>query len=143
MRVAHWRAVLFATNTVTPIQLAVYAAETKILMDGLAVLAAFFFAAALLFAFFFGTVNPRLRRTLRRNRRLLDEVAALRATNQAVRAELAASTGRVVALEKMSATFEKEIQRLDGIRRRTDSSLVETKALLARLQDAAPRVDVP
>ena len=56
-------------------------------------------------------------------------------------AGLASATERVAALEKMVATFEREIHRLDGIRKRTDTSLLETRALLARLQDNAVRAD--
>ena len=41
----------------------------------------------------------------------------------------------------MVATFEREIHRLDGIRKRADSSLLETKTLLARLQDNAVAAD--
>jgi Flp pilus assembly protein TadB len=126
---------------VTPTQLAIYAAEVKLIMTGLAFLAALFFAAALLFAFFFGTVNPRLRRAMDRNRRLTKENAALRAAARAMKGEVAAGGGRIAALEKMVATFEREIHRLDGIRKRTDSSLLETKALLARLQDNAVAAD--
>ena len=125
----------------TPIELAIYAAEVKLIMTGLAFLAALFFAAALLFAFFFGTVNPRLRRAVDRNRRLRKENAALRDTAKSLKSDLASGGGRVAALEKMVATFEREIHRLDGIRRRTDTSLLETRALLARLQDNAVRAD--
>ena len=121
----------------TPIQLAIYAAEVKLIMTGLAFLAALFFAAALLFAFFFGTVNPRLKRALDRNQRLTKENVALRAATKALKAEASAGSGRIAALEKMVATFEREIHRLDGIRKRTDTSLLETRALLARLQDSA------
>ncbi len=125
----------------TPTQLAIYAAEVKLIMTGLAFLAALFFAAALLFAFFFGTVNPRLRRAVDRNRRLTKENAALRASAKSMKGEVAAGGGRIAALEKMVATFEREIHRLDGIRKRTDSSLLETKTLLARLQDSAIAAD--
>ena len=59
----------------TPIELAIYASEMKLLLIGLACLAAIFFAAALLFAFFFGTVNPRLRRADKRCSRLKAEAA--------------------------------------------------------------------
>ena len=125
----------------TPIELAIYAAEVKLIMTGLAFLAALFFAAALLFAFFFGTVNPRLKRAMDRNRRLTKENVALRAATKALKAEAAAGRGRLAALEKMVATFEREIHRLDGIRKRTDTSLLETRALLARLQDSPVGVD--
>ncbi|MEO8080064.1 MAG: hypothetical protein ABI641_06005 [Caldimonas sp.] len=127
----------------TPIELAIYASEVKLIMIGLASLAALFFAAALLFAFFFGTVNPRLRRAYAHSKRLKADNTSLRAANRVLKAEAAAGAGRVAALEKMGATFEKEIQRLDGIRKRTDTSLVETKALLARLQDGTSHIDVP
>ena len=119
----------------TPTQLAIYAAEVKLIMTGLAFLAALFFAAALLFAFFFGTVNPRLRRAMDRNRRLSKENASLRAAAKALKGDVAAGGGRIAALEKMVATFEREIHRLDGLRKRTDTSLLETRTLLARLQD--------
>lgn len=125
----------------TPTELAIYAAEVKLIMTGLAFLAALFFAAALLFAFFFGTVNPRLRRAVDSNRRLRKENAALRDTAKSLKSDLASGSGRVAALEKMVATFEREIHRLDGIRKRTDTSLLETRALLARLQDNAVRAD--
>ena len=125
----------------TPTELAIYAAEVRLIMTGLAFLAAIFFAAALLFAFFFGTVNPRLRRAMQRTKRLREENAALRAKTKALKAEAASESGRVAALEKMNATFEREIHRLDGIRKRTDTSLLETKALLARLQDGAVPAD--
>ncbi len=121
----------------TPIQLAIYAAEVKLIMTGLAFLAALFFAAALLFAFFFGTVNPRLRRATDRNKRLTTENAALRAAAKALKSDVAAGGGRIAALEKMVATFEREIHRLEGLRKRTDTSLLETRSLLARLQDSA------
>jgi Flp pilus assembly protein TadB len=126
---------------VSPTELAIYAAEVKLIMTGLSFLAAVFFAAALLFAFFFGTVNPRLRRAVRRSRRLRDENATLHSALKSLKGELASGSGKIAALEKMVASFEREIQRLDGIRKRTDTSLLETKALLARLQDGKARMD--
>jgi Flp pilus assembly protein TadB len=128
---------------VTPVELAIYAAEMKLLLIGLASLAAVFFAAALLFAFFFGTVNPRLRRAYRRNKRLEAQAEALRSSNKTLKVDMASGAARIIALEQASAAFEKEVHRLDGIRRRTDTSLVETKALLERLQIATAHVDVP
>ena len=128
---------------VTPIELAIYASEMKLLLIGLASLAAIFFAAALLFAFFFGTVNPRLRRAYRRCKRLKTEGESLRSTNKALKADLANGAARIMALEQTSALLEKEVHRLDGIRKRTDSSLVETKALLERLQTVTAHVDMP
>ena len=125
----------------SPIELAIYAAEVKLIMTGLAFLAAVFFAAALLFAFFFGTVNPRLRRAMRRSKRVRDENTALRNAVKSLKGEVASGSGRISALEKMVASFEREVQRLNGIRKRTDSSLLETKALLARLQDGKAPVD--
>ncbi|MEP7302148.1 MAG: hypothetical protein ABI699_11510 [Caldimonas sp.] len=127
----------------TPVELVIYASEIKLLLVGLATLAAIFFAAALLFAFFYGTVNPRLRRAYRRNSRLRAEAESLRGTNRALKADLASGAARLIALEQASAGFEKEVQRLEGIRRRTDTSLVETKALLERLQTVTAHVDVP
>ncbi len=127
----------------TPIELAIYASEMKLLLVGLASLAAIFFAAALLFAFFFGTVNPRLRRAYRRCKRLTLETESLRSTNRGLKADLANGAARIVALENASALLEKEVHRLDSIRRRTDSSLVETKALLERLQTVTAHVDMP
>jgi hypothetical protein len=67
---------------VTSTELVIYAAEMKLLLVGLAALAAIFFAAALLFAFFFGTVNPRLRRADHRCRHLKAENETLRAGNR-------------------------------------------------------------
>jgi len=128
---------------VTPIELAIYASEMKLLLVGLASLAAIFFAAALLFAFFFGTVHPRLRRAYRRCRRLKTETETLRASNRALKADLASGAARIMTLEHSAALLEKEVHRLDGIRRRTDSSLVETKALLERLQTVTAHVDMP
>jgi Flp pilus assembly protein TadB len=128
---------------VTPIELAIYASEMKLLLIGLASLAAIFFAAALLFAFFFGTVNPRLRRAYRRCKRLKTEGESLRSANRALKADLANGAARIVALENTSGLLEKEVHRLDGIRKRTDSSLVETKALLERLQTVTAHVDMP
>lgn len=125
----------------SPLELAIYAAEVKLIMTGLAFLAAVFFAAALLFAFFFGSVNPRLRRAMRRSKRLRDENTALRNAVMALKGEVAVGSGKVTALEKMVAKFEREVHRLDGIRRRTDTSLLETKALLARLQDGKAPID--
>ncbi|MEO5882407.1 MAG: hypothetical protein ABIQ06_08320 [Caldimonas sp.] len=127
----------------TPIELAIYASEMKLLLVGLASLAAIFFAAALLFAFFFGTVNPRLRRAYRRCKRLRTETETLRASNKALKVDLGSGKARIMALEHTSALLEKEVHRLDGIRKRTDSSLVETKALLERLQTVTAHVDVP
>ena len=127
----------------TPIELAIYASEMKLLLIGLASLAAIFFAAALLFAFFFGTVNPRLRRADARCKRLKAETEALRAANRALKADLANGAARIAALEQSSALLEKEVHWLDGIRKRTDSSLVQTKALLARLQTVTAHVDTP
>ena len=127
----------------TPTELAIYAAEMRLLLVGLASLAAIFFAASLLFAFFFGTVNPRLRRADRRCKRLEAENEALRAGNRALKVDLANGAARILALEQASALLEKEVHRLDGIRRRTDSSLVETRALLERLQTVTAHVDVP
>ena len=132
-----------ARPAVTPTELAIYAAEMKLLLVGLASLAAIFFAAALLFAFFFGTVNPRLRRAYRRCKRLKVENETLRSSNRTLKAELASGAARVLALENASALLEKEVHRLDGIRKRTDSSLVETKALLERLQTVTAHVDMP
>jgi hypothetical protein len=128
---------------VTPTELAIYAAEMKLLLIGLASLAAIFFAAALLFAFFFGTVNPRLRRAYRRNKRLKIQAEALRASNKSLKEDMASGAARIIALEQSSAAFEKEVHRLDGIRKRTDSSLIETKALLERLQIVTVHVDMP
>ena len=128
-------------RAVTPIELAIYASEMKLLLIGLACLAAIFFAAALLFAFFFGTVNPRLRRA--------DALQLLKAETERSRDEPGAEAGSRqrrrphAALEHSSALLEKEVHRLDGIRKRTDSSLVETKALLARLQTVTAHVDMP
>ncbi|MEO8523259.1 MAG: hypothetical protein ABI460_00935 [Caldimonas sp.] len=127
----------------TPIELAIYAAEMKLLLIGLASLAAIFFAAALLFAFFFGTVNPRLRRAYRRNERLKAQAESLRASNKTLKEDLASGAVRIIALELASTAFEKEVHRLDGIRKRTDSSLIETKALLERLQRVTVHVDMP
>ncbi len=131
----------FDCSVVSPIELAIYAAEVKLIMTGLAFLAAIFFAAALLFAFFFGTVNPRLRRAMRRSKRLSEDNAAMRQAVKSLKGEVASGTGRISALEKMVASFEREVHRLNGIRKRTDSSLVETKALLARLQEGKAPVD--
>jgi hypothetical protein len=128
---------------VTPTELAIYAAEMKLLLIGLASLAAIFFAAALLFAFFFGTVNPRVRRADLRSRRLKAENEALRAGTKALKVDLANGAARIVAIEHASALLEKEVHRLDGIRRRTDSSLVETRALLERLQTVTAHVEMP
>ena len=127
----------------TPIELAIYASEMKLLLIGLACLAAIFFAAALLFAFFFGTVNPRVRRADKRCRQLKAEAETLRAANRALKVDLANGAARIAALEQSSALLEKEVHRLDGIRKRTDSSLVQTKALLARLQTVTAHVDMP
>ena len=127
----------------TPTELAIYAAEVKLLLIGLASLAAICFAAALVFAFFFGTVNPRLRRAWRRNKRLEVQVESLRTANKALKDDMASGAARIVALEQTSAAFEKEVQRLAGIRKRTDNSLVETKALLERLQTVTVHVDMP
>ena len=128
---------------VTPVELAIYAAEMKLLLVGLASLAALFFAAALLFAFFFGTVHPRLRRAHRRCERYQAENESLRAGQRGLKAELASGAARILALEHASALLEKEVHRLEGIRKRTDSSLVETKALLERLQTVTAHVDTP
>ena len=115
----------------------------KLLLLGLASLAAVFFAAALLFAFFFGTVNPRLRRAYRRNKRLEAQAEALRSSNKTLKEDMASGAARIMALEQASAAFEKEVHRLDGIRKRTDSSLIETKALLERLQTVTVHIDMP
>ena len=133
----------FACRAVTPLELAIYASEVKLLLVGLASLAAIFFAAALLFAFFFGTVNPRLRRAYRRCKRLKAENEALRASSKALKTDLANGAARIAALEHTSALLEKEVHRLDGIRKRTDTSLVETKALLERLQTVTAHVEMP
>ena len=127
----------------TPVELAIYAAEMKLLLVGLASLAAVFFAAALLFAFFFGTVNPRLRRADRRATLLKAQNEALRASHKALKVELANGAARIMALEHASALLETEVHRLESIRRRTDSSLSETKALLERLQTVTAHVDMP
>ena len=127
----------------TPIELAIYASEMKLLLIGLACLAAIFFAAALLFAFFFGTVNPRLRRADKRCRQLKAETDTLRAANRALKVDLAHGAARIAALEQSSALLEREVHRLDDIRKRTDSSLVQTKALLVRLQTVTAHVDMP
>jgi gas vesicle protein len=128
---------------VTPIELAIYASEMKLLLIGLASLAAIFFAAALLFAFFFGTVNPRLRRADRRSKRLKAETDSLRAAQKGLKTDLANGAARIVTLENANALLEKEVQRLHGIRKRTDSSLLETKALLERMQSVTAHVDMP
>ena len=128
---------------VTSVELAIYAAEMKLLLVGLASLAALFFAAALLFAFFFGTVSPRLRRAHRRCERFKAENESLRAGQRALKADLASGAARIRALEQASALLEKEVHRLEGIRKRTDSSLLETKALLERLQTVTTHVDMP
>ncbi len=115
----------------------------KILLMGLASLAAVFFAAALLFAFFYGTVSPRLRRAHARSRRLKAEIELLRATNKGLKADLAGGASKIVGLEKSATALEREVHRLEGIRKRTDTSLVETKALLERLQTVTAHVDMP
>jgi hypothetical protein len=130
-------------SAVTPIELAIYASEMKLLLIGLACLAAIFFAAALLFAFFFGTVNPRLRRSDHRCQLLKADNETLRATNKGLKVDLANGAARIMALEHSSALLEKEVLRLEVIRRRTDSSLLETKALLERLQTVTAHVDMP
>jgi Flp pilus assembly protein TadB len=127
----------------TPTELAIYGAEMKLLLTGLASLAAIFFAAALVFAFFFGTVNPRLRRADRRNKRLKAQTEALHAANKTLKEDMATGAARIIALEQSSAALEKEVHRLTGIRKRTDTSLIETKALLERLQTVTVHVDVP
>jgi Flp pilus assembly protein TadB len=127
----------------TPTELAIYGAEMKLLLTGLASLAAIFFAAALVFAFFFGTVNPRLRRAYRHNKRLKAQADALHAANKALKEDMATGAARMIALEQASASLEKEVHRLAGIRKRTDTSLIETKALLERLQTVTVHVDVP
>jgi hypothetical protein len=127
----------------TPLELAIYASEMKLLLIGLASLAAIFFAAALLFAFFFGTVNPRLRRADNRCRQLKADNETLRAANRALKVDLAHGAARITALEQASAVLEKEVHRLDGIRKRNDSSLAQTKALLSRLQTVTAHVDMP
>lgn len=132
-----------AIAPMTPTELAIYGAEIKLLLTGLASLAAIFFAAALVFAFFFGTVNPRLRRAYRRNKRLKAEALALRSANKALKEDMANGAARIIALEQSSAAHEKEVHRLAGIRKRTDSSLIETKALLERLQTVTVHVDMP
>jgi hypothetical protein len=128
---------------VTPTELAIYAGEMKILMTGLASLAAVFFAAALLFAFFYGTVSPRLRRAHGRSKRLKAEIELLRTANKGLKADIVNGAARIVGLEKSAASLEKEVHRLEGIRKRTDTSLVETKALLERLQTVTAHVDMP
>jgi hypothetical protein len=133
----------FECRGVFPIELAIYAAEVKLIMTGLAFLAAVFFAAALLFAFFFASVNPRLRREVSRSQRLRDENATPYGAVKSLKGELASGNGRVAALENVVASFEREVQRLDGIRKRTDSSLLETEALLARPQDGKARMNGP
>lgn len=127
----------------TPTELAIYAAEIKLLLMGLASLAAICFAAALVFAFFFGTVNPRLRRAYRRGKRLKMQIESMRSANKALKDDMASGAARIIALEQSCATFEKEVHRLTGIRKRTDTSLIETKALLERLQTVTVHVDVP
>ena len=87
----------------TPIELAIYASEMKLLLIGLASLAAIFFAAALLFAFFFGTVHPRLRRADRRCQHLKAETETLRAANRALKVDLGHGAARIAALEQASA----------------------------------------
>ena len=129
--------------SMTPTELAIYGAEMKLLLTGLASLAAIFFAAALVFAFFFGTVNPRLRRADRRNKRLKAQTEALHAANKTLKEDMATGAARIIALEQSSAALEKEVHRLTGIRKRTDTSLIETKALLERLQTVTVHVDVP
>ncbi len=113
------------------------------LLIGLASLGAICFAAALVFAFLFGTVNPRLRRAWRRSRRLKAQFESIRSTNRALKSDMASGAARIIALKQSCTAFEKEVQRLTGIRKRTDSSLVETKALLERLQTVTVHVDVP
>ena len=127
----------------TAVEIAVYAAETRLLIKIVVGLAAIFFAAALMFAFFFGSVQPRLRGSARRNKRLRMENAALRASGQKMKAELGDGAAKIIGLEKQVDVLDKEVRRLDGIRKRTDSSLVETKALLERLQTVTAHVDVP
>ena len=127
----------------TPTELAIYGAEMKLLLTGLASLAAIFFAAALVFAFFFGTVNPRLRRADRRNKRLKAQTEALHAANKTLKEDMATGAARIIALEQSSAALEKEVHRLTGIRKRTDTSLIETKALLERRQTVTVHVVVP
>ena len=127
----------------TPTELAIYGAEMKLLLTGLASLAAIFFAAALVFAFFFGSVNPRLRRAYRRNKRLKAQAQALRGANKTLKEDMTNGAARIIALEQAGAALEKEVHRLAGIRKRTDTSLTETKALLERLQTVTVHVDMP
>ncbi len=127
----------------TAVEMAIYAAETRLLMQVVAALAAIFFAAALIFAFLYGSVGPRLRAAKVRNQRLRLENKTLRATHQRLKTDLCDGAGRIVSLEKQSATLAKEVQRLNGIRKRTDTSLLQTKALLERLQGATGHVDMP
>ena len=87
--------------------------------------------------------DPRLRRADKRCSRLKAEAETLRAANRALKVDLANGAARLAALEQSSALLEKEVHRLDGIRKRTDSSLAQTKALLARLQTVTAHVDMP
>lgn len=68
------------------------------------------FAAALFFAFLYGTVRPRLKRAFRIARRNHDALRAARL--------------RVRALENTCTEFEVELVRIDRIRQRTEEHYV-------------------
>lgn len=130
-------------SAVTPTELAIYATEVKLQLLGLASLARACFATALVFAFFFGTVSPRLRRAWRRSKRLELQIQSLRTANTALKDDMASGAVRIIALEQANAAFEKEVQRFASIRKRTGSSLLETTALPERLQTVTAHVDMP
>ena len=88
-------------------------------------------------------MSLRRRIAHRRCERYKAENDSLRSGQRALKADLASGAARIRALEQASALLEKEVHRLEGIRKRTDSSLVETKALLERLQTVTAQVDTP
>ena len=76
------------------------------------------FAAALFFSCAYGTVYPLLKAVRRRSNRYS-------AKNKELTADLANTRRRIVALESVCVEFEKELVRVDSIRKRTDEKYTE------------------
>lgn len=104
----------------TPTEISVYAPETATILRALMVLSFTGLAGTVSFAFLYGTVHPRLRRAWRRLAHRNDDIEELRTTNEQMTTELLAAARRILDLENVCTAFEKELARVDEIRKRTE-----------------------
>jgi septal ring factor EnvC (AmiA/AmiB activator) len=87
--------------------------DADALIRALGTLAAVGWGAGLIFAFLYGTVSPRLRRVVRKWAQTRDSLAEARK--------------RIKSLEQTCIDFERELIRVDKIRKRTDDHYIDLR----------------